>query len=48
MDQLVDADLLAKKVAAQRLETLLLRTGRDQRYLPQGECRSRVQRWLRG
>lgn len=48
MDQLVDAGLLAKRVAAQRLETLLLRTGRERRYLPKAECHARITRWSKG
>ena len=48
MDRLVEAGILAKRVAAQRLETLLLRTGRKQRHLPKGECHARISRWLKG
>ena len=48
MDRLVEAGLLAKRVAAQRLENLLLRTGGNQRYLPKGECHTRITRWLKG
>jgi len=48
MDQLVDSGLLAKRVAAQRLETLLLRTGRERRYLPKAECHARILRWSKG
>jgi predicted nucleic acid-binding protein len=47
MDQLVDSRILAQKVAAQRLETLLLQTGREQRYLPKGDCHARIARWSR-
>jgi len=45
MDQLVDSGLLAKKVAAQRLKSLLLQTGREQRYLPKSDCHARITRW---
>jgi hypothetical protein len=45
MDQLVETGILAKKVAAQRLEALLSRTGREQRYLPKSECHARITRW---
>ena len=48
MDQLVHAGLLAKRVAAQRLETLLSRTGRERRYLPIAECHSRISKWSKG
>jgi len=48
MDQLVESGLLAKRVAAQRLETLLLRTGRERRYLPKVECYARIMRWSKG
>lgn len=45
MDQLIDAGILAKKVAAQRLETLLQKTGEARRYLPTAECHARIIRW---
>jgi predicted nucleic acid-binding protein len=48
MDQLIDSGLLAKRVAAQRLETLLLRIGRERRYLPKSECHARITRWSKG
>lgn len=47
MDQLVDSGLLPKRVAAQRLETLLHRFGKERRYLPKVECRARITRWIR-
>lgn len=48
MDQLVDSGLLAKRVAAQRLEALLRRTGQERRYLPTAECHARITRWSKG
>jgi rRNA-processing protein FCF1 len=45
MDQLIETGILAKRVAAQRLETLLLRCGRERRYLPKEECHARITRW---
>jgi predicted nucleic acid-binding protein len=48
MDQLVDSGLLAKRVAAQRLEALLRRTGKERRYLPIAECHARITRWSKG
>ncbi len=48
MDQLVDSGILPKRVAVQRLETMLSRTGREQRYLAKGECHMRITRWNKG
>lgn len=48
MDQLVESELLPKRVAAERLEALLLRTGRERRYLPKADCDVRITRWNRG
>ncbi len=45
MDKLVESGLLAKKVAAQRLQNLLLQTGKEQRYLPKSDCQARIMRW---
>lgn len=47
MDQLVAAGILVGPVAADRLETLMARTGKERRYLPAGECEARIQRWRR-
>lgn len=48
MDQLVESGLLAKRVAAQRLETLISRVGRERRYLPIAECQARITYWNKG
>lgn len=48
MDRLVDDGVLKSAVAADRLEALTRRTGREQRYLPKVECESRISRWRRG
>lgn len=48
MDQLVEAGLLSRQLAAQRLSKLLSRTGKEQRYLPRAECQSRITRWQKG
>lgn len=48
LDQLVESKLLDRIVAAQRLEALLLRTGKEQRHLPKPECQTRIARWSRG
>lgn len=45
MDQLVAAGILVGAVAADRLEALLARTGKERRYLPAGECEARIQGW---
>lgn len=47
LDQLISAGLLAPPLAAQRLEALIQRTGREQRFLPKSECLSRISRWIR-
>jgi predicted nucleic acid-binding protein len=47
MDQLVATGILVGPVAADRLETLMARTGKERRYLPAGECEARIQRWRR-
>jgi hypothetical protein len=47
MDQLVAAGILVGPVAADRLETLMARTGKERRYLPAGECEARILRWRR-
>ena len=48
MDRLVAEGTLKPIVAADRLEALIRRTGREQRYLPKKECVSRIARWRRG
>jgi predicted nucleic acid-binding protein len=48
LDRLVESGVLKPAVAAERLETLIRRTGREQRYLPKAECASRINRWRRG
>ena len=48
MDQLVESGTLVRKLAAQKLRTLLARTGREQRYLPRAECLTRIARWEKG
>ncbi len=45
MDQLVSANILDGQVAAQRLEALLARVGRERRYLPKADCATRIRRW---
>jgi hypothetical protein len=47
MDQMVGEALLNPTVAADRLEALIRRTGREQRYLPKAECELRINRWRR-
>lgn len=48
MDQLVTAGKLPPAVAAERLEALMARTGKERRYLPAAECESRIKRWREG
>lgn len=48
MDRLVAEGVLQPALAADRLEALMRRTGREQRYLPKGDCESRISRWRRG
>ncbi|MEI6175521.1 MAG: hypothetical protein WCS43_01400 [Verrucomicrobiota bacterium] len=45
MDRLVDNGLLKPAVAADRLESLMQRTGSQQRFLPKAECESRIRGW---
>jgi hypothetical protein len=45
MDQLVSQSLLSPVVAADRLEALMRRTGREQRFLPKAECEIRISIW---
>lgn len=45
MDQLVAASILSAAVAADRLEVLMARTGKERRYLPVSECQTRILRW---
>jgi rRNA maturation endonuclease Nob1 len=45
MDQLIAAGILVPAVAADRLEALIARTGKERRYLPAAECETRIQRW---
>lgn len=45
MDQLVTNGLLDPSLAADRLEALMRRTGREQRYLPKNECEARISKW---
>lgn len=45
MDQLVDKRLLKPAVAADRLDSLMKRTGSQQRFLPKTECESRIRGW---
>jgi len=45
LDQLVSAALLSPAFAADRLEALMRRTGRLQRFLPKAECENRISRW---
>lgn len=45
MDQLVAEGILVAAVAADRLEALIRRTGKERRYLPAGECEVRIHRW---
>jgi rRNA maturation endonuclease Nob1 len=45
MDELVAAGILVPAVAADRLETLIARTGKERRYLPVAECETRIQLW---
>jgi hypothetical protein len=47
MDRLVEELLLHPSVAADRLEALVRRTGREQRYLPRAECEIRIRKWRR-
>lgn len=47
MDQLVNEALLNPNVAADRLEALMRRTGKEQRYLPRLECETRIVSWRR-
>jgi rRNA maturation endonuclease Nob1 len=48
MDRLVAEGILQPALAADRLEALMHRMGREQRYLPKVECESRISRWRRG
>lgn len=48
MDQLVSSSLLKPVLAADRLESLIRRTGKGQRYLPRSESRARIAQWRRG
>ena len=45
MEQLVSAGILVGAVAADRLEALIARTGKERRYLPARECEALIQRW---
>ena len=47
MDQLVFASLLRPALAADRLESLMQRTGRERRYLPKNESQARINKWRR-
>ena len=45
LDRLIDAGHLPPEQAADHLESLMRRTGRQQRYLPKAECGARIRRW---
>jgi predicted nucleic acid-binding protein len=45
LDELVKSSLLKPHVAADRLDALVKRTGKEQRYLPKNECDSRISKW---
>ena len=47
LDRLVEEALLPHEVAADCLEALLTRTGRERRYLPADECDKRIRSWRR-
>lgn len=45
MDQLVERSILEPDLAAGLLDTLMQRTGKDQRYLPPKEVAKRIEKW---
>jgi predicted nucleic acid-binding protein len=47
LEQLIDHGLLPAAVAADRLEQLIRRTGRERRFLPPQECETRIAKWRR-